>query len=304
MPDPDTTQTGETEDKGIAAADAGTDDKGQADTAAADADDKAAAIDWREGISDKDVRALADRYPSAAELARQAYDWRAKLANAVVVPGKSATAEEVAAFHKALGVPEAPDGYKLNFDQDVIGDSGGEVVKKMLAKMHEAGTSQAQVQAAFDAYTELAKAASAADEEALKQAADEKKAILIKEWGGDASANHELAKSAASEFGGPELKLFLETVEIDGVLLGDHPVFMRAFANIGRMVGEARPLIGVSDDQRSTIEAEYEQIRAKQRDHLARGQPAQANVLDKRAMELAAKLGGSGPPIGVGGRTV
>src|SRR6187431_2428672 len=67
--------------------------------------------DWRTGLPE-DLRATAERFASTADAVRAIESFR-KRESQVRVPGKNATEEEVAAYRKAVGIPDKPDAYEF-----------------------------------------------------------------------------------------------------------------------------------------------------------------------------------------------
>jgi hypothetical protein len=260
---------------------------------------------WRDTIEDEKARKLADRFTTAADMAKATLEFQQKLSKAIVLPGKDAEPEEVAAFHKALGVPATPDAYKVTVDEEVLGKAeDSELLKEFLAISHKNHVSTAAAQDYLDWQAGVVKATMKAEAAALKKAADEGEATLRKEMGDDYDANAQLAHQTAREYGGEDLMAFADNVKIDGMLLGDHPVFVRTFTNVGRMVGEARPLIGMTDDQVSSLQEEQSDLLAKQAMAIDDGNTVEADRLDRRLQEIARKQVGEQPIVGAQGRAV
>lgn len=92
-------------DAGTAAAAAGTDPDWYANLSAEAEGDKPSARDWVKSLGVKDLDGLA----------KVARDNQAALRDSgrVKVPGEGAAADEIAGFHRAIGVPEAADGYVI-----------------------------------------------------------------------------------------------------------------------------------------------------------------------------------------------
>jgi hypothetical protein len=261
--------------------------------------------DWRDAIEDEEQRKFADRFTTAADMAKAGIDFRKQLSSAVVVPGENATEEDVAAFHKALGVPVTPAGYRVKLDEELLGgEEGSERLEAFAAAMHKSHATPAAVKAAVEWYAETVKVTMKAEEGALKKAVDEHKATLRKEWGDDADANATHATQAAHQFGGEQFRAFFETVKVDGVPLGDHPAFLRPWAEVGRRMGEAIPLIGLTDDQVSSLQEEQSELLAKQAAALDSGNTVEADRLDRRLQEIARKQAGEQPIVGAQGRAV
>lgn len=81
----------------------------------ADADgDEPSARDWVKSIGAKDINGLAKIARDNQRALRES--------GRIKVPGEGATAEELAAFNKAIGVPEDPSGYKLPELKDADGN--------------------------------------------------------------------------------------------------------------------------------------------------------------------------------------
>lgn len=75
----------------------------------------------------------------------------------IKVPGKDAKPEEIAAYHKALGVPEKPEDYVKDLTLEngaVIGEADKPLVDGMLAAAHKAGATQPVVASILNWYYE------------------------------------------------------------------------------------------------------------------------------------------------------
>lgn len=75
-------------------------------------DGEASLRDWLKASGVKDVGGLA-------KIARD--NMKAARAGGIKVPGENATAEEISAYNKAIGVPDAPEGYKMPTVKDADG---------------------------------------------------------------------------------------------------------------------------------------------------------------------------------------
>ena len=67
---------------------------------------------WRDSIEDPELRKVADRLASPTAAVQAIADLR-KRDSQTRVPGKDASEKDVAAYHKAIGVPEKADGYEF-----------------------------------------------------------------------------------------------------------------------------------------------------------------------------------------------
>src|SRR3546814_15836235 len=100
--------------------------------------------------------------------------------------------------------------------------------------MHEAGAGNAVVQKALDWYYGTVTESLAQQEKAAAERRAEAETSLRREWGGDHERNLTFAQRAVRSFGDDTFVDFLESQEVEGVKLGDHPHLVRAFAAIGR----------------------------------------------------------------------
>ncbi|MBL6934028.1 MAG: hypothetical protein ISR48_01310 [Alphaproteobacteria bacterium] len=78
-------------------------------------------------------------------MAKSYADMERRAAHMVRVPGEDASAEDVAQYRRAMGIPENAEGYEITFGDDLI-ESDAEVNKAL----HAAGFSQAQTQMVYD----------------------------------------------------------------------------------------------------------------------------------------------------------
>jgi hypothetical protein len=202
--------------------------------------------DWRSAWSealklDDKVRARLDRFNAPHDVFNSYLSLEQKLSDsrAVRVPGADATPEDIAAWNKARGVPDTPDGYKVEVavpDGLTLQDGDKAFLKGMTERLHKAGADPRMVNEAHAIFYEQA-AEAAAQRLATEQAAAERtEQVLQKEWGRQYKENVAWAVAAAKQFG---LEQTVEQVRLeDGTLLGDHPEFIKAMAKIGRMNAE------------------------------------------------------------------
>jgi hypothetical protein len=112
--------------------------------------------DWREkaveGVADKKeqerILAQLKRYIDPAAVINKNRELEAKLSEGgrIKIPGKDAKPEEVAAYHKALGVPEKSEDYLQHIKLEngaVIGELDKPVLSSVLGVLHEAGATPA-----------------------------------------------------------------------------------------------------------------------------------------------------------------
>ena len=164
----------------------------------------------------------------------------------IKLPGKEATDDERAAFAKALGVPEKPDGYakafKLELPDGVTLDENDQAqIKGITEYLHAKGGFAAApevVKAAQELYVEMREAAQANLVAAGHQARLETEKALKAEWGNEFKPNLQFTAQGAKALAGNDADELTSIRLENGVLLGDHPMFIKAMMQAGRMAGQ------------------------------------------------------------------
>lgn len=270
--------------------------------------DAAAQPDWRDVITDAKQREFADRMASPADAVKSAFEMRQKLSKAVTLPGKDADEKEIAAFHKALGVPEAVDGYKYErpeFPETFEFTEGMQTQETaFIAKAHELGLTPTQLKGVLDFHYGNVGSDHETVAKTLQQGREKAEAALKKEWGEDYKANTTMAASAAKIYGGDEFVQFLSNLTAGGVQLSNHPLVVKAFAEIGRHMGEHGMPLPMGDSERQTVEEQVADIRQKKQEALDKGDRKEAERLDEAERAAYDKIYGKQPIVGQAGRTV
>ena len=168
---------------------------------------------------------------------------------AVVIPGEKATDAERAEFYTKLGRPETADKYSITKPADLPeGIQYSPDVEKAFKQIaYESGLSDGQAGKIYGWYYGLAKAGHVQQAKAEKDATDAAVNALKDEWKGDAfKTNTELAARAFKKFGGetPEVAKFIEETKVNGLPLGNHPMFLKVFAAIGKVISEDSMNVG------------------------------------------------------------
>lgn len=142
---------------------------------------------------------------------------------------------------KVEGVPETPDGYKIDVDPDIPQDEA--VTRAFRQEAHDIGLTNEQLQrlSNFDA-ARMRDAMKRAAEQTRKevQAAETK---LRDKWGGDFEANKAAAALGYRRFGTTALDKLMNETKVAGpdgkkISLGSHPVLLEAFHRIGTAIDE------------------------------------------------------------------
>lgn len=176
----------------------------------------------------------------------------------VRIPGADAKPEEVAAYHKAIGVPDAPDKYEVNF----VAPDGQTVdqtqLQGFLGAAHKAGLTPKQAQAVLDFYKESFGNAAAA----ITAKRGETMKLLEAEWGGAADVNIARAQRALRAYDpkGEVLAVF------DATGLGNHPAVLKLFAKMGADMSEDRLIEGADAGQVDAAKTKLAEIEGGAKD--------------------------------------
>lgn len=288
---------------------AGKDDgNGKASDAAADLKGAASILDgdWREDLPD-DLKETAKRFTSKADAVRAIVDFR-KRESQVRVPGKNASPEETAAYHKAIGIPEKPELYEY---PDL--PEGMEVTDQVTAnraewskRFHSFGIPKEAAKALAKFANEDVLRELTANVEADKAFATKQEASLRDEWKGDEyERNKTLANRAFTELAnrsGLKLDDLTKIETKDGRFLMDRAEIVRMFATIGREMSEGSIGPTLTESEKDTLDDQVRDVRAQIGEAQREGDSKRANRLYQREMALVAKKGGSQPIVGARGR--
>lgn len=247
--------------------------------------------DWRATIEDDDLRKLAERYESATAMAKAVSDLRKETSTRIKPLGENATDEEIAAYRKQTGVPEKAEDYEFKPQEGKEFTETDKAFHAAMGKvMHEVHITQSQATALNEALNGFTKEIEDARERRLAEEAEKAIDGLKKEMGTDFDRNTEYARRAAKEFGDDAFIKWLDDSTVDGMTLNVHPMFVKAFAQIGRRSGEAGIDIGLSEADRATLDERITEKRREVQEALDRGDHKLAESLDKEERELWAQV--------------
>ena len=189
----------------------------------------------------------------------------------IQVPGKEAKEEEVAAFHKALGVPEKAEDYFKDVKLEngaVIGEADRPVADAFAGAVHKAGATPAVVNAAMNWYFKSQEDAAAALDEADDTFRRESERSLKDEYG---PAFKRMTNSIQGVFtaapGGTDIKnpssLYARLMGgrmADGKLIGNDPDMVRFLVGIGTELNPAASVVEDGDQSGKAIDTEIAEI--------------------------------------------
>lgn len=228
--------------------------------------EKVPPADWRAGVSD-DLKATADRFDSAESAIRAIADMR-KRESQVRVPAEGAEASEVAAYHKAIGVPETAEDYTFpelpegQLTDEVKADQGAwaeffkdnsvpkAMAETMVSRFYEQQAAAQELIVAED-----------------KRFAEEQTEALQRKWPGEEfKVNAGYANDALAELAnrtGADLEALKQIETKDGRFLLDNADMVQLFAQVGREMKTGTLGQRMSDTQSETIEGQIKDVLAK-----------------------------------------
>lgn len=187
------------------------------------------------------------------------------------VPGKDAKPEDIAAYNKALGVPEKPEDYfkDIKLANGVeIGEADKPLVDGFAAQVHKAGATPQFVNAALDWYYGMQEEQAAAQDQADDDFRIESQRTLKEEWGAaykrHTNAIESLFVSAPGgldiENDGSLYKRLLGGRTIDGRIIGNDPDIVKWLSGLAREVNPAATVIEDTAGGAKAIDAEIAEI--------------------------------------------
>lgn len=212
---------------------------------------KPEAPDWRKLMAgdNADRAKLLERYadPGSFLESFQQKDAYINSGKKVSVPGENASAEEIAAWNQARGVPDKPDGYKITAKPPEgleIDDANKGILTGIVGKLHALGAEPSVVNAAHEIfYGQLAETVKA-QEAALEQGPQRATQELAKVWKNETELKHNIAFAKAGietilgPLDGERAAGLLSLQTNDGYFLADHPEFVKLMAEVGRRNAE------------------------------------------------------------------
>lgn len=239
---------------------------------------------WRDTLPEdlRGEKSLAD-FKDVASLAKGFVDTKrmvgGKLEGYVKVPGAQATPEEQAAYRKALGVPDGPEGYQIKRPEVALEGNWDDATEQgFLAAMHAAGAPGPVVQAALDYYASVQKAQLAL----YAQEANAVRAELRSEWGPNYDAKLGWANRAITRYGGSELEAALTDAQHPLHAASRHPLMVKAWAAVAEDLVESGTM---SPDGYALLSPDEARAQAaglrKELAALPDGHPRRAEIVDR-----------------------
>ena len=245
-----------------------------------------------------DPKALYEAYDATRQALRDS--------GRVVIPGKDADEKTLNTWNRTVGIPESPDGYKIDFEKPDGFNEFSEADKANLGaitkQLHEAGGILAHpdvVNFIHGAYANLETEAAASRIAFAQDFQQKTQSALKQEWGGDYERNVQHAGNTISRYAPKDELAKLQQQGIDnplamrfedGTRLGDHPLFVKMFASIGADFGDDPVWTEAArhgGDPGTTLEQEYKDIMALRSGGDWKGYEAKQGRLDEIKAALA-----------------
>jgi len=200
----------------------------------------------------KDVENLARSYVNAQRLIG---------ADKLPMP-VNPTTEDLDNIYSRLGRPESAEGYEIPVDGNIVTE---EVAKSYADIAHNLRLTPDQANGVLEYYRAMVQESGSMSEAAESQQRNNTEMALRKEWGDEFDVRIEDAGKIAKQFGSSDL---LEMRLADGTKVGNHPDFIKAFANMAEFRSSVTSEDTVADStisstlSRREAQAEIESIMA------------------------------------------
>ena len=138
---------------------------------------------------------------------------------------KNPTEDDLNNIYTKLGKPEQPSGYEIKADGQILTEGD---VNTYTDIAHKLGLSKTQANGILDYYRSSIQQTTEAMSKDSEQQRQQIEQSLKAEWGADFDAKVSQANRAVADIAGEDL---LDMVLQDGTKVGNHPAFIKAFAN-------------------------------------------------------------------------
>jgi len=227
--------------------------------------------DWRQTVSGEDAKTLErmSRYASPADVAKALIAAQNKISSGELKPvlTKDAKPEEITAYRKAHGIPEAPDKYDLG--KDIPLDPKNPLSAAFLKAAHESNQTPEQVKASLLAYNAFQTQTNDLRAENDKKQQTLTEEALRAEWGGEYRRNINLIHGLLDFAGSQDLKDKLLSARLaDGTRFGDSPDVMKMLAGLALIQNPTGVVVpGGDGNQAETIDSEIAKIEKVMREN-------------------------------------
>lgn len=227
------------------------------------------------GLEGDDLRAatnILERLGSPADIVKKLLSQERTLSQPrkAAKPGKDAKPEELAAWRKENGVPDAPDKYEIKLpDGKVLGDADKAVLKDFAPALHEAGLSNEQMSTVVDRYLSIVEAETnkMVETDATNRATNE--AALRAEWGSDFQRNLNAISVIMQDAPKGMSDQLLNGRLADGRKIGDTPEVLKFLSGLALQAVPAATLLPNDMPNGATLVSEIAAIEQKMKTDIA-----------------------------------
>lgn len=253
--------------------------------------------DWREQLAGGDEAFLKQlkRYASPANYAKAGFEAQQRIRSGAAkepLP-ENASPEQLTAWRKENGIPEAPDGYKIEpGDGLVFGEADKPMLQAFAKFAHERNWTPQQVNQGAAFVAQLGEQQRAAMDQQDRAFRGEAQDTLQQEWGREFRPNLQNLRNMVDRYGEPGVADALMGARgADGKLIGDNPAFLRLMNTLAREINPLGTVVpaGTQDGGKAASE-ELAALRAEMGDHSSgywRGPEAQAKQARYRELLTA-----------------
>ena len=220
----------------------------------------------------------------------------------IKVPGKDAKPEEIAAYHKAIGVPDKPEGYIEHVKLDngaVIGEADKPLVDAFAKELHKAGAPPSAMNAALNWYYKQQEAAAAALDDADDSFRRESEKALKEELGpAFKRTTNAIASVFATAEGGADINnpnsVYAEIMggrTASGKIIGNHPGIVRWLASIVSEINPAATVVEEGAQSGKSIDQELADIdKTRRANRSAYNKDYKMQARERELLEAQSKI--------------
>lgn len=225
--------------------------------------------DWRTKMAGEDKKLLAqlERFGSPVDMAKKIREQDALISSGKLKQAlpKDATTEQLAAYRKENGVPEAADKYDLTLpDGLVIGEQDKPIVNNMLTTMHGLNLNNDQVKAVLASYYQQEKDFLIERENTIAETKKIQDDKLHAEWGAEYRQNVNVIGSLIKTFSEETRNSLAGAVDSDGFPLLNNPGFLRDMVVMARTINPVDTVVSTDGgNQMSSIDSEIKGIESR-----------------------------------------
>jgi len=266
--------------------------------------------DWRDIFTSEELRKEAEKSASPDDFGQRVLDMRKQLSTAIKPLRKNAKEEDIAAYRKAMGVPERIEDYVINppefmEPEDFESDEVKDTLKSFAERAHELNVPSETFTDLMGWYWEHAAKTEEAAAAQDKAFAEETKIRLEERWGPNKDKELAYANRGAEWLFGENINDFREMTNKGDRFIADDPLVIEAMNKIGRAVTEdGIGTFQVDAASQQSLRSELEQLTSDQMAAEARGEYEKSKAIDLKIMEVSRKISGDDPVVGAMGRAV